>query len=211
MKGRFLVIEGIDGSGKSSQLDHLARWLPKSGLMSPEAEVHLTKEPGGTALGVALRDLLLYRPGEVTPSPVAELLLYAADRAQHVSQKIRPALAKGDWVLSDRFSGSTVAYQGYGRNLDIKLIEQLELIATGGLTPDLTLWLELPLAKSIQRRGALTDDRIEAEGVEFLSRVAVGFSELAKQRSWVKIQADNKLEVVSKLIQREVQIHFGLS
>jgi dTMP kinase len=189
-RGRFVVLDGIDGCGKSTQHEALSAWLPGSGLMAPGAELLLTREPGGTALGQALRQLLLHPPGAAAPQATAELLLYAADRAQHVEQVIRPALAAGHWVLSDRFSGSTAAYQGYGRGLPLPLIEQLEQIATGGLQPDLTLWLAVPLAVSLQRRGHRPADRIEASGEAFLARVAVGFAELAELHGWQRIDAD---------------------
>ena len=140
MAGRFLVLEGIDGCGKTTQLKLLSQWLPGSGLMPAGATLLLTREPGGTPLGKALRELLLHPPQDSAPSPTAELLMYAADRAQHVEHLIRPALDRGDWVLSDRFSGSTLAYQGDGRGLDASTIRDLERIATAGVTPDLTLW-----------------------------------------------------------------------
>jgi dTMP kinase len=188
-RGRFVVLEGIDGCGKSTQLDALRTWLPGSGLLAPGAELIVTREPGGTALGAALRQLLLHPPGEAAPEPMAELLLYAADRAQHVEQLIRPALEAGHWVLSDRFSGSTAAYQGHGRGLDHGRIAQLEQLATGGLVPDLTLWLELPLAESLRRRGDRAADRIEASGEAFLQRVVTGFGVLARERGWLRVDA----------------------
>ena len=209
MSGRFLVLEGIDGCGKTTQLRHLANWLPRSGLMPEGARLHLTREPGGTALGIALRKLVLHPPGDASPEPLAELLLYAADRAQHVAQLIRPALEQGHWVLSDRFSGSTLAYQGYGRELDLDLIEQLEQIATAGLVPDLTFWLELPVEESLLRRDARSNDRIEAEGVDFLTRVATGFAVLARERSWVPLQADQQVESVSSALESQLKHHFG--
>ncbi len=209
MSGRFLVLEGIDGCGKTTQLRHLANWLPRSGLMPEGARLHLTREPGGTALGIALRKLVLHPPGDASPEPLAELLLYAADRAQHVAQLIRPALEQGHWVLSDRFSGSTLAYQGYGRELDLDLIQQLEQIATAGLVPDLTFWLELPVEESLLRRDARTNDRIEAEGVDFLTRVATGFAVLARERSWVPLQADQQVESVSSALESQLKHHFG--
>lgn len=200
MRGRFLVLEGIDGCGKTTQLRQLADWLPGSGLMPAGATLHLTREPGGTPLGRALRELLLHPPDEVAPCPEAELLMYAADRAQHVQRRILPALERGDWVLSDRFSGSTLAYQGDGRGLDRELILDLERIATAGLVPDVTLWLDLPLEASIARRGDRAEDRIEAEGQAFLSRVANGFRVLAAERDWVGIPADLSPGEVHKAI-----------
>ena len=204
-RGRFVVLEGIDGCGKSTQLQALAAWLPGSGLLAPGAEVRLTREPGGTALGQALRELLLHPPGGAAPETTAELLLYAADRAQHVQQVIEPALAAGHWVLSDRFSGSTAAYQGFGRGLPLPLIDQLEQIATGGLKPDLTLWLDLPLAEACRRRGHRPADRIEAAGDAFLARVHAGFAQLAAQRGWQPIAADAPPAVVTSACQQVLQ------
>ena len=186
-----MVLEGIDGCGKTTQLQALSRWLqsPAAGCLPPQRQLVVTREPGGTPLGVALRQLLLHPPGGAAPGSTAELLLYAADRAQHVEQRIRPALAAGHWVLSDRFSGSTAAYQGHGRGLDLDLIRQLEAVATAGLEPDLTLWLDLPLEQALRRRGGRVEDRIEAAGTRFLERVAAGFASLAEQRGWLRIDA----------------------
>jgi dTMP kinase len=189
LPGRFLVLEGIDGCGKSTQVERLRHWLPRSGLMPAACRLVVTREPGGTPLGQALRQLLLHPPGGAAPGNRAELLLYAADRAQHVEQTIRPALAAGHWVLSDRFSGSTAAYQGYGRGLPLDVIEQLEQVATGGLRPDLTLWLDVPVAESRRRRGDRPADRIEAGGEAFLEAVARGFAELARRRGWCRVEA----------------------
>ena len=189
-RGRFLVLEGIDGCGKTTQLEALAAWLPGSGLLPPGARLIRTREPGATPLGAALRQLLLHAGEAEAPCPAAELLLYAADRAQHVHGVIRPALEAGHWVLSDRFVGSTAAYQGHGRGLDAGLIAQLETIATAGLQPDCTLWLDLPLEQSLARRSARAADRIEAAGTAFLSRVADGFAIEARRRGWTRIAAD---------------------
>ena len=205
MTGRFLVLEGIDGCGKTTQLRQLADWLPGSGLMPDGATLHLTREPGGTPLGRALRELLLHPPNAAAPCPEAELLMYAADRAQHVQRRILPALKSGDWVLSDRFSGSTLAYQGHGRGLDRSLILDLERIATAGLVPDVTLWLDLPLKASIARRGDRAEDRIEAEGQAFLGRVANGFRVLAAERDWIGIPADLSPEEVHRAIRLALQ------
>jgi len=208
--GRFVVLEGIDGCGKTTQLQALREWLPSSGLMAPGATLLVTREPGGTALGQALRQLLLHPPGEAAPEPTAELLLYAADRAQHVEQTIRPALDRGDWVLSDRFSGSTAAYQGHGRGLSMALIGQLEAIATGGLAADLTLWLDLPLAESMRRRGDRPADRIEASGQAFLQRVADGFAALAAQRAWNRVDASESPDRVRGACRALVEQQLGL-
>ena len=196
--GRFIVFEGIDGSGKTTQLQRLAEWLPHSGLMPSGALLHVTREPGGTELGQSLRQLLLHPPDGAAPCPTAELLLYAADRAQHVETVIRPALEAGDWVLCDRFTGSTAAYQGYGRGLSSYVITELETIATGGLQPDLTLWLELPVAESLRRRGERSADRIEASGEGFLQRVGEGFADLARLRGWQRVDAMQPVDDVAK-------------
>lgn len=196
-RGRFIVLEGIDGCGKTTQIEALREWLPGSGLLPPGARVIVSREPGGTALGQALRELLLHPPGEAAPVPRAELLLYAADRAQHVEIVLRPALERGDWVLCDRFTGSTAAYQGYGRGLPLALIDTLETLTTGTLQADLTLWLDVPLTESCRRRGGQPGDRIEGQGVAFLGRVADGFERLAAQRGWTPINADLPVNAVT--------------
>jgi len=205
-RGRFFVLEGIDGCGKTTQIEQLRQWLPASGLMPAGAQLLVTREPGGTELGRALRQLLLHPPGSAEPCTTAELLLYAADRAQHVEKHIRPALAAGHWVLSDRFSGSTAAYQGYGRGLSLELIDQLSLIACRGLQPDLTLLLELPLQDSLRRRGHRAADRIEASGEAFLARVCAGFSALAAQPGWRRLDATQPVEVVSAELQHAIRV-----
>ena len=200
-RGRLFVLEGIDGCGKSTQIEHLRHWLPASGLMPVGANLLVTREPGGTELGRALRQLLLHPPGAAEPCSTAELLLYAADRAQHVQQMILPALEAGHWVLSDRFCGSTAAYQGYGRGLSLELIDQLSRIACRGLEPDLTVLLELPLQESLRRRGHRPADRIEASGEAFLARVCAGFSSLAAQPRWQRVDAIQSVEQVSAALQ----------
>tara|TARA_Y100001968_G_scaffold55422_1_gene46647 strand:+ start:1278 stop:1928 length:651 start_codon:yes stop_codon:yes gene_type:complete len=208
MKGFLLVVDGIDGCGKSTQINHLAKWLPTSGLMPNGANLYVTREPGGTKLGNALRQLLLKTSKATAPEPIAELLLYAADRAQHISQIIQPALAKGDWVLSDRFSGSTTAYQGYGRQLDMHIIKRLEKIATQGISPDITLWLDIGVDESLKRRHQQVNDRIESEGKDFLERVSSGFSDLGNSRNWVKISAEKDQQLVSQQIETELKNYF---
>lgn len=205
MTGRFIVLDGIDGCGKSTQIRHLAQWLPASGLMPSTARLICTREPGGTPLGQSIRELLLHTEADQVPSVTAELLLYAADRAQHVDTVIRPALLRGDWVLSDRFAGSTLAYQGYGRGLDRQLITRLESIATTGLEPDLTAWLMVPVEVSLQRRHGEKEDRIEAEGRAFLRRVADGFAVLAEQRNWSQIDAQQSVSKLSQVLEQTLR------
>jgi dTMP kinase len=132
------------------------------------------------------------------------LLLYAADRAQHVQERVRPALQAGHWVLCDRFSGSTAAYQGYGRGLSLELIDQLTLVATGGLQPDLTVLLEIPLEESLRRRGHRTADRIEAAGEAFLARVCAGFAALAAQGGWRRLDACRRPDAVTADLQAAI-------
>ena len=205
MTGRFIVLDGIDGCGKSTQIRHLAQWLPVSGLMPSTAGLICTREPGGTPLGQSIRDLLLHTEADQVPSVTAELILYAADRAQHVDTVIRPALLRGDWVLSDRFAGSTLAYQGYGRGLDHQLITRLESIATTGLVPDLTACLMVPVEVSLQRRHGEKEDRIEAEGRAFLHRVADGFAVLAEQRHWCQLDAQQSVSQLSQALEQTLR------
>jgi len=208
-RGRFIVLEGIDGCGKTTQIEALRQWLPISGLLPPGGRVIVSREPGGTALGKALRELLLHPLGEAATVPCAELLLYAADRAQHVETILRPALDAGDWVLCDRFTGSTAAYQGYGRGLPLALIDTLESLATGCLRADLTLWLDVPLAESCRRRGGRPDDRIEGEGEVFQAQVAFGFATLAAQQGWTCIDAGKPVAAVTEACCRAMVRSFG--
>ena len=144
MRGIFITIEGIDGCGKTTHAELLARWLSERG-----EPVLRTREPGGTALGLELRNLLL-KPGRAI-EPAAELLMYLADRAQHVAEVLRPALAAGQVVVCERYADSTFAYQGYGRGLDLATLRRLNDVSTGGLLPDLTLLLDLDPAEARRR------------------------------------------------------------
>ncbi len=204
MKGIFIVLEGIDGCGKSTQIKHLSKWLPQSGLIPEGSKLITTREPGGTKLGNSIRELLLKDYKDSSPEPLTELLLYAADRAQHISQVILPALNNGHWVLSDRFSSSTMAYQGFGRKIDKEIISKLEDIATKGITPNLTLLLDISVAESISRRRNDSKDRIESEGKRFLECVSNGFKSIAKDKKWITISCHEKEELVSKSIEREI-------
>lgn len=171
----FVTFEGIEGSGKSTHLRHLAAHLRSRGH-----EVVETREPGGTRAGAAIRQLLL--GDRVTPlTPLAELLLYCADRAQHVAEVIRPALAAGQLVLSDRFSDSTLAYQGHGRGLDLDTIHALDAEARHGLWPVLTFLFDCPVAEGLARahRRRVVADRMEQEPTAFHERIRAGFRALA--------------------------------
>ncbi len=169
--GKLIVFEGGEGTGKSTQIRVVAEALRQRGY-----EVIETREPGGTALGAQLREMVM-TPAATPPVPLVELLLYLADRAQHVAQVIRPALAAGSIVLSDRFSASTIAYQGYARGLDLAMVKQLDALARGGVTPDLTVLLDCPVAVGLQR--ARGDDRFHQEEQEFHERVRAAFLEFA--------------------------------
>lgn len=176
MTGRLIVFEGVEGCGKTTQLKLLQEWL-QSQLPN---RVVATREPGGTQLGLGLRQLLLTERGQLIQDS-AELLLYAADRAQHVEEVLKPRLASGAIVLCDRYTDSTIAYQGYGRGLSHSLIAQLNSIATGGLESDLTLWLDVDVEIGLARtRGRGKADRIEQETREFHRRVQQGYTEIAR-------------------------------
>jgi dTMP kinase len=167
-RGRLVALEGIDGSGKSTQARSLAEALG----------AHLTHEPGATELGATLRRVLL-SPDAAAVSTRAEALLMAADRAEHVAQVIGPALAAGQWVVSDRYSGSTLAYQGYGRGLDVAGLSDLVAWATGGLAADLSVLIDVSVEVAAARLSASAPDRLERLGAEFASRVRQGFLSLA--------------------------------
>jgi len=168
----FIAFEGGDGAGKSTQVAALARWLRARGR-----EVVVTREPGGTELGVRIRELLLHG-GEVAPR--AEALLFAADRAQHVAAVVRPASERGAVVLTDRYVDSSIAYQGAGRDLRAAEVAQLSAWATGGLVPDLTVLLDVTPETGRARRHDRAEDRMETEAAEFHARVRAGFLGLAQ-------------------------------
>ena len=209
MKGKFIVIEGIDGCGKTTQIDEISRWLPTSGLMKKNSKLIKTREPGGSLLGKKLRDLILDNNKNNKPSALAELLLYSADRAEHVSKIISPSLAKGDWVLSDRFSDSTLAYQGYGRNINLEIIKDIESIVCQGEYPDLTIFLEISAEESIVRRKDIVPDRIESEGLNFLQKVNEGFKLIAKEKNWKVISASQDINSISDEIKETLLKNFS--
>ena len=209
MRGKFIVIEGIDGCGKTTQIDELSKWLPKSGLIKKGSKLITTREPGGSQLGKKLRSLILDNDENYKPSSLAELLLYSADRAEHVSKIISPALNNNNWVISDRFSDSTLAYQGYGRKIDLEIIKKIESIVCQGEYPDITFFLEISPKESILRRKNEIPDRIESEGIRFLEKVNEGFKLIAKEKNWKVISASQNIQTISKEIKEIVLKKFS--
>lgn len=178
-RGMFITLEGVEGSGKTTQSALVAEALRAAGRA-----VSVTHEPGGTRAGEAIRAIFL--DAAIKLEVAAELLLVLADRAQHVREKLRPALQAGEIVISDRYSDSTAAYQGYGRGFDLKLLDDLNRLASDGMRPDLTFVLDCPaeigLERSRARRGSGADrpDRFEGEHIEFHRRVRDGFLAIAR-------------------------------
>lgn len=170
MKGALITFEGVEGSGKTTQMTRLGRWLQRRGY-----RVERTAEPDGTGLGRAIRRLF-----ELGPSPLGEVFLFLAARQQHVLERIRPWVGQGRVVLCDRFTDATLAYQGYGRGVDLDLIRELNVRATGGLGPDLTLLLDLPPEVGLRRIGRRRLDRFERAGLAFHRRVRRGYLEIQR-------------------------------
>ena len=171
--GLFITFEGADGCGKTTQLTLLDEYFNKAGR-----KTLLTREPGAGILGAKIREILLNYDGEVSPN--CESFLFLADRAQHVEGMIKPALEEGTIVLCDRYTDSTLAYQGYGRELDMERIKYLNNLATSGLKPDLTIVFDVDIETSLSRVGK-SKDRMESAGVDFFNRVRRGYLEIAKQ------------------------------
>lgn len=195
--GKFITFEGPEGSGKSTHIRLLADFLRDRGI-----DVTLTREPGGTPTGEAIRRLLQHNESGECPVGRAEVLLFLASRAQHVDRLIRPALASGRWVLCDRFEDSTFAYQGFGRGFDLAALRNVNAFATGGLCPDLTILLDVhpetsrTRLRERQAATAVAPDRIECETDDFHARLRSGFLELAKREP-------NRIVIVSS--EREQQ------
>jgi dTMP kinase len=201
-RGLFITLEGGDGSGKSTQAELLERWLVERGR-----SVVRTREPGGTDVGVEVREIVLHHRGDIAPR--AEALLYAADRAHHVATVVRPALARGDVVVQDRYLDSSVAYQGAGRVLAPTEVRALSEWATEGLLPDLTILLDLPSEISRARlNGARTRyDRLEAEAVDFHDRVRASYLQLAEAEPSriVVIDAEHSVDEIAAVIRARVE------
>ncbi len=220
MRGRFITFEGVDGCGKSTQLHLLADWL--GGRLAGGLEV--TREPGGTPLGAELRRLLLEARGEDAPVPEAELLLFLADRAQHARRMILPALADGRWVLCDRYSDSTMAYQLAARGLaqgddargETRIGDFLRF-AECGARPDLTIWLDLPPDEAALRMRARADaggerTRLDAEKAAFHRKVAQAFAGIAAREPErvARVDAGGGIAAVARRVRRVVAARFGL-
>lgn len=210
MRGRFITFEGGEGTGKSTQVQRLARRLQTFGI-----DILLTREPGGSPGAEAIRHVLL--SGAAKPlGPDAEAMLFAAARDDHVRRVIRPALATGQWVICDRFADSTRVYQGTLGNVDARLIRRLERIAVGETQPDLTVILDLPasmgLARAAQRRGVATTDRFESETIAFHERLRTAYRALPAQEPdrCVLIDARGDADRVADLVWEAVNRRFRL-
>jgi dTMP kinase len=197
MKGLFISLEGIEGTGKTIQSRLLYNYFNEKGL-----NALLTEEPGGTRIGHAIRDVLL-SVDNTKMAPLTELLLYNASRIQHVQEVIVPALEKGVAVITDRFTDSTVAYQGYGRGIALNLVNSIENIATGGLRPDVTFLLDLDAEIGLERnKGINKRDRMEIEDISFHRRVREGYHALAaKEPERIHIiDASRSIEHIHRII-----------
>jgi dTMP kinase len=206
MKGKFISFEGIEGTGKSTQAK-----LLQQGLLGLGYEVILTEEPGGTLISLRVREILL-SVDHTNMKPITELLLYNAARAQHIEEVILPALNRGAVVITDRFTDSTFAYQGYGRGIDLKLLGSIDKIATNGLRPDITMLLDLDVETGLKRNRRINKtDRLELEDVEFHQRVRKGYHELAaKEPERIKVlDASGEIEELKIVIARIIPDFIG--
>ena len=192
--GAFIVFEGGEGAGKSTQAKILSRRMEEEGY-----PVVRTREPGGTKLGESIRRLLKAR-SDVTPA--AELLMFATARAQLVQEVISPALKAGSSVVCDRFAASTVAYQGHGRGLDLQLISDLNQVATGGIKPNLTVFLDMPGGAGLARKPNGGEDPFESQGREFHDKVREGYLEMASRdpRGWLGVDGTMAKNSLSRLV-----------
>lgn len=190
MSGLFITLEGLEGSGKTTQQKYIVDELRDKGF-----DVLLTREPGATRLGKRIRELLL-DPEWSEMTPRAEILLFAADRAQHVEEVVKPALEDGKIVISDRYFDSNLAYQGYGRGLDIEIVKKINLWAVDYLKPDLTLFLDLPVEVGLARARAQTvdklGDRLEREELKFYQQIRDGYLKLAEESERFRVIDANR-------------------
>ncbi|MDC3358629.1 dTMP kinase [Pseudomonadales bacterium] len=192
MKGRFITIEGVEGVGKSTNISYIERFLE-----ARDIKFVSTREPGGTALAERIRDVLLDK-AESSMDPMTELLLMFAARKQHTEELIKPALERGEWVICDRYTDSSYAYQGGGRGLDSKIISKVEKLTLGSFKPDLTIVLDLPVKKGLARAGNRGElDRFELESEKFFKRVRATFLARAKtHKRYHVINASRSLSAV---------------
>jgi dTMP kinase len=195
MRGVLITVEGVEGSGKSTQCRRLAERLESRGL-----GVVLTSEPDGTALGAAIRTL--FETGGSPPTPLTQVFLFMAARQQHAAEVIRPALARGAVVISDRYVDATMAYQGFGQGVDLETIRDLNALATGGLLPDLTLVLDLEPAAGMSRIGGRPLDAFERMDLAFHRRVREGYLEIARteKRRVVVLRADQDQDTLAAAV-----------
>ncbi|MBD9223931.1 dTMP kinase [bacterium] len=193
----FITFEGADGCGKTTQIELLNKYLQEKGF-----KTLVTREPGAKGLGEKLREILLNYDGEVSPN--CESFLFLADRAQHVDCVIKPALKDGVIVLCDRHTDSTVAYQGYGRQLDIAQIKKLNEIAVNGLKPDLTIVFDIDIETSMQRVGK-TKDRMESAGMDFFNRVRNGYLAIAKEEP-NRVKVINSADTIERIHNQVVEL-----
>lgn len=200
-KGLFITFEGIDGCGKTTQLNLLADFLKEKGF-----DVIVTREPGSKGLGEKIREILLNYDGEVSPN--CESFLFLADRAQHIDIIVKPSIEAGKIVLCDRHTDSTIAYQGYGRGINLEKIKMLNNIATSGVMPDLTFVFDIDI-ETAQSRVGKNKDRLESAGAEFHNKVRKGYLEIAKREpERVKvINSNDSIENIFKQIQKIMEKH----
>lgn len=207
MVSLFVVFEGPEGSGKTTQIGLLRRRLESLGC-----DLVCTREPGGTPIGEAIR-ALLHDPGNTAMLPMTEVLLYSAARAQHVGQVIKPALQRGQVVISDRFAASTIAYQGYGHGLPLAMLNRVTQYATGGLAPDVVIYLDLDVTIGLQRKrldlaaGRGEWNRMDQKEIAFHRRVRKGYLAIADRdrQRWLVLDATQPVEVLHNLIWSRVE------
>ena len=200
MIGKFITFEGIDGSGKTTQINLLKAKLSQQGISTL-----ILREPGGTKLSEKIREILLDREN-INLSPSAESLLFVAARTQLMAEKIKPSLEQNQFVICDRYADSTVAYQGYGRGLNVKYLEELNKFATDSIQPDITIILDIDPKKAAIRMASDVPDRLESTGINFFLRVREGYYEIARQnpQRCVIIDGSQSESEVFKLVLKEV-------
>ncbi len=205
--GRFITVEGIEGVGKTTNLNFIRDYLNAQGK-----DVLLTREPGGTALGENIRELLLSHKHDGMAGDTELLMMFSA-RAEHLDKIIRPSIAKGRWVLCDRFTDATYAYQGGGRGIAIERIRQLEQWVQGDLRPDLTILLDAPVDMALARAGKRSaPDRFEKEKYDFFERVRTTYHDLARKEPerYVVVDASCDLSTVQRVLLMELEEHFAV-